>query len=84
MAKAYRPGDWVPAAGIYRIQHGSGHRLVHHATIQAGIRFPRCRACREQVRFTLVREVRTLVIIPFRSNTILEEYRCQCPVPAGA
>lgn len=82
MAKAHRPGDWVPASGIYKIQHGSGHRLVHHATIQAGIRFPRCRTCHEQVRFTLVRQVRTLTIIPFRSNSILEEYYCQSTVAA--
>lgn len=83
MTKAYRPGDDVPAAGIYRIQHGAGHRLVHHATIQAGICFPRCRKCRDQVRFTLVREVRMLVIIPFRSNAILEEYCSRSPAPAG-
>lgn len=83
MAKLYRPGDWVSVAGIYRVQHGSGHRLVHHATIQAGICFPRCRRCRDQVRFALVREVRTLAIIPFRSNPILEEYYCQGPAPVG-
>ena len=74
MTEAYKPGDWVPAAGIYKIEHGSGHRLMHRATIQAGIRFPRCRICRDQVRFILVREIR-MVIIPFRSTEILEEYR---------
>lgn len=74
MAKCHRPGDWVPAAGIYRIQHGSRHRLVHHATIQTGIRFPRCRKCRDEVTFTLVREAREQAVIPFRSNAILEEY----------
>ncbi len=82
MAKIFRPGDWVPAAGIYRIQHGSRHRLVHHATIQAGIRFPRCRNCRDEVRVALVREARTAIIIPFRSDAILEEYS-QRPAPVG-
>lgn len=74
MPRGYRPGDSVPKTGIYRVQHGSSHRLVHEATINTGIRFPRCRTCQDQVKFILLRETRAKIIIPFRSTEILEEY----------
>jgi hypothetical protein len=68
----YRPGDIVPCQGVYRITHHL-HRLMHEATLTAGMKFPVCRQCGNKVRFSLVRAVRTGVI-PFRSTEILEEY----------
>lgn len=74
MPRAYKPGDAVARSGVYRVVHGARHRLVHEATIEAGIRFPRCRVCEDQVRFTLLRDVRGRIIILFRPTETLEEY----------
>jgi len=68
----YRPGDIVPASGVYRIEHHL-HRLMHEATLEQGIRFPLCRTCRAGVTFVLVRAVPSQVV-PFRSTDILQEY----------
>lgn len=72
MATSYSPGDWVPADGIYEVHHDQ-HRLIHEATLTEGIRFPICRKCGTQARFTLKREV-VGGVIPFRSNLFLQEY----------
>ncbi len=68
----YIPGDKVPVSGIYAIEHDQ-HRLMHQATLSKDMSFPLCRTCGTGVRFTLVRAVRGAVL-PFRTNTILEEY----------
>ncbi len=68
----YKPGEIVPESGLYRIDHDQ-HRLMHEATLTAGMLFPRCRRCNDEVRFTLVRAVKGY-ILPFRANEILEEY----------
>lgn len=71
----YRPGDRVPNSGIYRIEHVD-HRMMHHATLTARDRFPRCKKCGDAVRFIAVRAVQGLVL-PFRDTAILEEYPSQ-------
>jgi hypothetical protein len=74
MPATYRPGDVVPRSGIYRIDHDS-HRLMHEASLVADTRFPRCKQCGSQVRFTLLRAARSgAYVLPFRSTDILEEY----------
>lgn len=72
--RSYKPGDRIPASGIYRVEHGP-HRLMHAATLLANSRFPLCRRCGHSVRFYLVRKVKSSQVLPFRSNTYLEEYR---------
>ena len=75
MGKAiHKPGDIVPQSGIYTIDHGP-HRLIHEATLIKGTRFPRCKQCKNKVRFILLKAVQDKrSILPFRSTGILEEY----------
>lgn len=68
------PGEMVPESGIYRVEHDS-HRLMHEAALQADTRFPRCKQCKDEVRFYLVRPVVTGQILPFHVHAFLEEYR---------
>jgi len=70
---SFKPGERVPASGIYCIEHHS-HRLMHTATLMINGRFPRCKQCGAAVRFTLVRRVKDGLVFPFRSTAILEEY----------
>lgn len=72
MKKKYRPGDHVPQSGIYRVNHDS-HRLMHEATLIQGTRFPRCRECRNAVRFELRRAVQTPTSVSGH-HAILEDY----------
>ena len=71
--RSYKPGERVPASGIYRVEHDP-HRLMHPATLVANTKFPICRQCGRSVRFYLVRTVATAQVLPFRSNSLLEEY----------
>ncbi|HET6936575.1 MAG TPA: hypothetical protein VFI72_17160 [Candidatus Angelobacter sp.] len=71
-SRIYKPGELVPFSGIYRIEHAS-HRMMHHATLTEGMRFPLCKSCRHEVRFTPVRQVRGIVL-PFRETEVLEDY----------
>jgi len=70
---SFKPGERVPASGVYCIEHHS-HRLMHTATLIANGRFPRCKRCGNAVRFTLLRYVKDGFVFPFRSTAILEEY----------
>lgn len=73
MASAvFKSGDIVPHTGVYRVEHHL-HRLMHEATLEAGICFPLCRKCRAGVTFSLVRAVHGHVP-PFRPTDILQEY----------
>lgn len=67
------PGDTVPLSGIYRVEHNS-HRLMHEATLLANSRFPRCKQCRNSVRFKLLRALVDSQVLPFRCHAFLEEY----------
>ncbi len=50
----YRPGEDVPRSGVYLVLHQQ-HRPAHEALIVSGQPFPRCRICREQVRYRVLR-----------------------------
>ena len=51
--KFYKPGQVVPAAGIYKVVHAE-HRLPHKASFKARDKFPECSKCASQVRFELL------------------------------
>ncbi len=70
--RTYKPGEMVPFSGIYRIEHAP-HRMMHHATLTEGMLFPLCKRCRDEVRFTPVRQVRGIVL-PFRETEVLEDF----------
>lgn len=67
------PGNVVPVSGIYRVEHNS-HRLMHEAALLADTRFPRCKQCKDGVRFHLVRSVVNGQVLPFHVHVFLEEY----------
>ena len=71
--RLFKPGQAVPASGIYSVEHRP-HRLMHMATLVNNMRFPRCKQCGDAVRFTLVRLVKDGRGVPFRSTAILEAY----------
>jgi hypothetical protein len=48
--RAYKPGQSVPASGIYRAVH-AGHRAEHEVVAIQGEEFPPCRVCTVEVRF---------------------------------
>lgn len=52
-----KPGDRVPASGIYEVIHdkldGDDHAHAHQVTAIAGTVFPPCRGCHGGVRFQL-------------------------------
>lgn len=70
----FKPGDTVPTSGIYRVEHDA-HRLMHEATLVEYSVFPQCRHCGTAVRFQLVRRIQTKRVLPFRSSSILEEFK---------
>jgi len=51
--KFYKPGQLVPAAGIYKVMHAE-HRLPHKAAFKAREKFPACSKCASNVRFELL------------------------------
>ncbi|MGD0814856.1 MAG: hypothetical protein ABSA83_14715 [Verrucomicrobiota bacterium] len=55
----FRPGDAVPASGIYDVIHdkldGQEHAGQHQITAIAGKTFPLCRGCQAWVRYRLYR-----------------------------
>lgn len=68
----YRPGDTVPRSGVYSVEHPS-HRLMHAATFIVDTRFPRCKECKQSVRFRLLRTVDDHKALPFHNHAFLEE-----------
>jgi hypothetical protein len=79
----YKPGEVVPASGTYRVEHES-HGLMHEATLMKENFFPRCRECKDAVRFRLVRPINANHLLPFRSSTILEEFEPPSPALKAA
>lgn len=77
-SRQYKPGEVIPANGIYRVEHQS-HRLMHEATLLRNSLFPSCRECHAAVRFQLVRAVHGRHLLPFRSSAILEEFERRKP-----
>jgi len=55
----FTPGEKVKTSGIYDVIHdqidGDDHAQQHQVTAIAGSVFPRCKGCREWVRFRLYR-----------------------------
>jgi len=53
----FKPGEKVPASGIYDVIHdrldGDEHAHPHQVTAIAGTVFPPCRGCKGSVRFRL-------------------------------
>lgn len=79
----FSPGHSVPISGVYRVQHSS-HRLMHEATLLAKTLFPRCKQCKDAVRFELVRSVSDSQVLPFGVHAFLEEYTSPEPPLAAA
>jgi hypothetical protein len=50
----FKPGDDVPASGIYRVIHDPKHDQEHEVTCVFGKKFPPCGKCAHP-RFVLVR-----------------------------
>jgi hypothetical protein len=48
----YKPGDEVPASGIYRVMHDR-HHSEHEVTAVKGRHFPPCNHCGHHPRFVL-------------------------------
>lgn len=48
----FRPGDKVPATGIYTASHYQ-HRMPHEVFAVEGEQFPACRRCGERASFSL-------------------------------
>ena len=67
------PGDTVPTSGVYRVEHDS-HRLMHEAALLADTLFPRCKQCKDAVRFQLVRAVMDSQVLPFHAHAFLEDF----------
>jgi len=55
MTETYKPGDVVPASGIYRVTHDPRHAAEHEVTCVIGEPFPPCNGCGHHPRFQLVR-----------------------------
>jgi hypothetical protein len=44
-AMPYKPGDTVPASGIYQVTHETRHHQPHDVTCIEGKKFPPCKTC---------------------------------------
>jgi len=53
MPDGFKPGDRVPATGIYTASHDH-HRPQHEVFAVEGDEFPLCRRCGVAIRFVLV------------------------------
>ncbi len=53
--EAHKPGDKVPASGVYRVIHDGKHSQDHEVTAVIGERFPPCMTCGSHPTFYLVR-----------------------------
>jgi hypothetical protein len=47
----YKPGEKVPASGIYRVTHDPNHAEAHDVTAVIGETFPPCNGCGHHPRF---------------------------------
>lgn len=52
--KVFKPGEEVPASGVYKVSHDSAHRDEHEITGIIGELFPLCNRCGSHARFKLV------------------------------
>ncbi len=58
--KLYRPSEWIPYSGVYRVIHHSRHMHSHDVTCISGETFPECLECGDQVRFLLLSAARSI------------------------
>ena len=67
--KEFTPGEKVPASGIYNVIHdkldGDDHAGPHQVTLLAGTVFPRCKGCKEWVRFRLYHAAEHVATAPY-------------------
>jgi len=58
--KEFQPGDRATSSGVYDVFHdkidGEHHAHPHQVIVRAGTVFPRCKGCRQWVRFRLAEE----------------------------
>jgi tRNA(Ile2) C34 agmatinyltransferase TiaS len=52
-SKRLKPGDVVPASGIYLIHHDNLHRIQERELYLEGNRLPACAICGNAVRYEL-------------------------------
>ncbi len=55
MATEYKPGNEVPASGIYEVIHDKNHTARHEVTAVKGEHFPPCKNCGNDARYVLTR-----------------------------
>jgi CheY-like chemotaxis protein len=68
--RLFAPGELVRDSGVYAVIH-SDHRPRHESTLLAGTKFPSCKVCGAEVRFSLVMPVRKPHIPAQKSPSIL-------------
>jgi hypothetical protein len=58
--KEFQPGDKAKTSGVYDVFHdkidGEHHAHQHQVIVMAGTVFPRCKGCRQWVRFRVAQE----------------------------
>jgi hypothetical protein len=58
--REFQPGEKATTSGVYDVFHdkidGEHHANQHQVIVLAGTIFPRCKGCREWVRFRLLSE----------------------------
>ncbi|HVN21832.1 MAG TPA: hypothetical protein VMU05_23805 [Dongiaceae bacterium] len=56
----FKPGESATTSGVYDVFHdkidGEHHAQQHQVIVEAGTVFPRCRGCREWVKFRLAEQ----------------------------
>lgn len=53
----YKPGDTVPASGIYAVCHTKEHSGLQEVVLLANHVIPQCEICQETLHYQLVRTV---------------------------
>lgn len=60
----FQPGEKAKASGVYHVFHdkidGEHHAQHHQVLVLAGTVFPRCKGCREWVKFRLAQQVESV------------------------
>jgi hypothetical protein len=64
MAEEFKPGQILPASGVYRITHDTAHTdASREVTVIKGRRFPTCRHCKG-ITFELVHAAKHVFEVP--------------------
>jgi hypothetical protein len=53
LAKTFKPGDLVPASGVYAVVHSAPHSLTERQMYIKDATFPECRICSEEISYRL-------------------------------